>query len=236
MLPGGTIAKRPLHFVFLVDTSGSMIELGKIQSLNEAIREVIPHMQKVAEDNPFADIMIRVLRFSNGAQWILNPAVPVSNFKWTNLDADGETHLGRALEMLADALKTPPMPDRGLPPIIVLLSDGMPTDDFNKGLKRLLDQPWGQRAIKIAIAIGDGTQVNLNIMQKFIGNNELKPLLAKNAESLVNYIKWSSTAVLKHVSSPPSHVANLENHGAQGSQIPQPPPEPEPGSEVVKPW
>lgn len=215
-LPGGAIAKRPLHFAFVIDTSASMLDYGKIQALNNAIREIIPHMQKVAEDNPYADILIRVLKFSNGAEWIINPPTPISEFKWINLDANGETHMGRAFELLADALKIPPMSERGLPPVIVLVTDGMPTDDYNKGLKHLLEQFWGQRAIKIAIAIGDGDQVDLNVMQKFIGNNEIKPLLAKNAEQLVNYIKWSSTAVLKHASSPPSKIANKNS----GDQIP----------------
>ncbi|MEZ4834079.1 MAG: hypothetical protein R2873_19210 [Caldilineaceae bacterium] len=45
-LPGGALASRPLHFIWIADCSGSMGHGGKIQALNNAIREVIPHMQR----------------------------------------------------------------------------------------------------------------------------------------------------------------------------------------------
>ncbi len=47
-LPGGALASRPLHFIWVADCSGSMSVDGKIQALNNAIREAIPHMQQVA--------------------------------------------------------------------------------------------------------------------------------------------------------------------------------------------
>ena len=37
--PGGELASRPLHFFWICDCSGSMQTDGKIQSLNNAIRE-----------------------------------------------------------------------------------------------------------------------------------------------------------------------------------------------------
>ncbi len=52
--PGGELASRPLHFIWIADNSGSMEQDGKIQALNTAIREAILHMRKVAEDNPLA--------------------------------------------------------------------------------------------------------------------------------------------------------------------------------------
>ena len=39
--PGGELAARPLHFIWIADCSGSMAVDGKIQSLNTAIREAI---------------------------------------------------------------------------------------------------------------------------------------------------------------------------------------------------
>ena len=66
--PGGELASRPLHFIWLADSSGSMEQDGKIQALNTAIREAVPHMRKVAEDNPNAQVLVRAVRFSSGAQ------------------------------------------------------------------------------------------------------------------------------------------------------------------------
>lgn len=200
--PGGELATRPLHFFFLCDCSGSMSINGKIQSLNTAIREAIPHMQKVAKENPNAEVMVRVLKFSNGAIWHIPDPTPVSDFRWTDLTADGVTDLGKALTMAAEQLKIPPMTDRALPPVLVLVSDGQPTDDFAGGLKTLLDQPWGKKAVRQAIAIGQ--DADEDVLQEFLGNPEIKPLRADNPEALVNRIKWVSTVVLKNASAPPS--------------------------------
>ena len=203
--PGGELATRPLHFIWLADCSGSMSTDGKIQALNNAIREAIPHMQKVADENPNAQVLVRALKFSNRAQWHISQPTPVEDFKWVDLSADGVTDMGKALSMLAEQLKIPPMTDRALPPVLVLISDGQPTDDFNKGLQELMDQPWGKKAVRIAIAIGE--DADYAVLQKFIDHPELKPLQANNPESLVRHIKWVSTAVLKSASAPASQSA-----------------------------
>jgi len=104
------------------------------------------------------------------------------------------------------------MTDRALPPVLVLISDGQPTDSFEKGLQKLMDEPWGKKAVRIAIAIGQ--DADHSVLQKFIGHSEIKPLQANNPEALVNYIKWVSTAVLKSASSPASQAAVAAPTGA----------------------
>jgi len=63
-----------------------------------------------------------------------------------------------------------------------------------------MEQPWGKKAVRIAISIGQ--DADPEVLQKFIGNSELKPLAANSPEALVKHIKWASTAVLKAASSP----------------------------------
>src|SRR5262249_50332585 len=104
--PGGPLAARPLHFIWIADCSGSMGYEGKIQALNNAIREVIPHMRRVAEENPNASVLVRVLRFSTGAAWHLGTPTPVSQFQWNDLVSDGVTDLGQALHLLAEQMHT----------------------------------------------------------------------------------------------------------------------------------
>ncbi|MDQ3585242.1 MAG: VWA domain-containing protein [Acidobacteriota bacterium] len=198
--PGGELASRPLHFIWIADASGSMQQDGKIQALNNAIREAVPHMRKVADDNPNAQVLVRAVKFSDGAQWHISQPTPVADFAWNDIPAEGETDMGKALSLVAEQLKMPPMSDRALPPVLVLISDGQPTDDFEKGLKDLLDQPWGKKAVRIAIAIGQ--DADAETLQKFIAHPEMKPLAANSPEALVKHIKWASTAVLKSASSP----------------------------------
>ncbi len=208
--PGGELATRPLHFIWICDCSGSMSVEGKIQAVNYAIRDAIPHMQSVANENPNAEVLIRAIRFSSGAQWHISQPTPVQDFKWVDLDAPigGVTDMGRALMMIAEELRR--LPERGLPPVLVLLSDGGPSDDFSAGLRALMDQPWGKKAVRISIAIGKDAEEpdNLETLQRFIGHPELKPLQANNPEALVKQIKWVSTAVLKSASSPASQTGD----------------------------
>jgi len=204
--PGGELATRPLHFIWIADCSGSMSVDGKIQALNYAIHNAIPDMRKVADENPNAEVLVRAIKFSSGAQWHVSQPTPVADFEWADLSADGVTDMGRVLSMVADQLKIPPMTDRALPPVLVLISDGQPTDDFESGLNALMGQAWGKKAVRIAIAIGE--DADLEVLQQFIGHPELKPLQANTVESLVKYIKWVSTAVLKSASSPSSQTAD----------------------------
>ncbi len=221
--PGGELASRPLHFIWIADSSGSMSNDGKIQALNTAIREAIPHMRKVADDNPNAQVLVRAVKFSNGAQWHISQPTPVADFNWTDLTADGETDMGKALALVADQLKMPPMSERALPPVLVLISDGQPTDDMESGLKALMDQPWGKKSVRIAISIGQ--DADPETLQKFIGNSELKPLAANSPEALVKHIKWASTAVLKSASSPASGKDD-----PTGTAVIPPPPVPIPSA------
>ncbi len=204
-LPGGPIATRPLHFIWILDTSGSM-DGEKIGMLNFAIHEAIPAMLDTARENPNAEVLVRVVTFSDGARWHVATPISIEDFKWTNVTAGGVTDMGHAMELVAEQLQTPPMPDRSLPPVLVLISDGQPTDDFGGGLQRLMSEPWGKRAVRIGIAVGG--DADLDVLSKFIGTGELKPLLAKNAPALVTYIKWASTAVLKAASSPASRAVD----------------------------
>jgi uncharacterized protein YegL len=217
--PGGELASRPLHFFWICDCSGSMQSDGKIQSLNNAIKEAIPHMQKAADENPNAQVLVRVLKFSDGAQWHLADPTPVADFRWTDLKAEGMTDMGRALTMLGEQLHIPPMTDRALPPVLVLISDGQPTDDFEAGLRYLMDVPWAKRAVRIGIAIGN--DADQDTLRKFIANTEIQPLQANNAETLVNYIRWASTAVLRAASSPASQSRDA---AASSGNVPVPAP------------
>jgi len=132
--PGGELAKRPLQFIWIVDCSGSM-QGKKIEMVNIAIRECIPAMQEVADENPNAQILVRAICFSDKAQWHVSQPTDIQDFKWTDLEADGVTDMGYALTEVAKALDIKIMPERGLPPVLVMMSDGQPTDDFNVSVR-----------------------------------------------------------------------------------------------------
>jgi uncharacterized protein YegL len=191
-----------------------------METLNLAVRESISPMCAVADQNPNAEVFVRVIKFSDGAQWHISQPTQLHSFRWSDLDAHGVTDMGKALALAADALKVENMPPRGLPPVLVLLSDGQPTDDFNSGLRQLLDQPWGKRAVRIAVGIGD--DADFDVLEKFIGNAEIKPLQARTAGDLVKFIRWASTVPLQSASNPGSRPS--DRSGGRQLHIPAPPP------------
>lgn len=222
------ISKRDLHFIWLADCSGSM-GLGtgtvagegeKIASLNQAIREAIPHMRQTAAANPHAEVLVRAIKFSDTATWHIAQPVPVEQFQWPDLEASGTTAIGEALRLVAEALKVENIGKRALPPVLALVSDGQPTDDFKGGLKQLMQEPWGKEAVRIAIPIGK--TADRDVLQQFIGHSEYKPLEANNPDALVTMIKFVSTSVLKSASAPPS--SSKDQAVAGNVPVPQPPP------------
>ncbi len=189
--PGRTLSQRPLHFFFVLDCSGSMAADGKIQALNNAIRETLPHLSDVARQNPDSSLLIRALAFSTGHRWHIPEPTAVDDVEWPDLVAGGFTDLGGALTELARQVAVPPMEERAYPPAMVLVSDGHPTDDFHEGLRILLDEPWGRRAVRMAVAIG--RDVDHAVLQEFIGNPDLSPGTANNPEQLARLLRWTST-------------------------------------------
>ncbi|HLJ55526.1 MAG TPA: hypothetical protein VKT77_10855 [Chthonomonadaceae bacterium] len=215
--PGGKLATRPLHFIWILDASGSMSIDGKIEALNNAIRETIPHMRQVADENPNARVLVRAVRFASGASWHIAEPAPVQEFEWEDIQPAGVTDMGRALQIVAEELRIPPMTDRALPPVLVMISDGQPTDDISAGMAALMAQPWGRKAVRVAIAIGE--DADMDILQQFIANPDVRPLQASNPEALVRYIKFVSTAVLQAASAPPSQT---RDHGELTTNVPLP--------------
>lgn len=157
-----------------------------------------------ADNNPNAQLLIRALQFSSGASWITSSPVPVEDYGWEDMDANGLTELGKAFDLLAAQLSIPPMPERALPPVIVLLSDGQPTDDYKKSIEKLKKLPWFRKAVKIAISIGQ--DADDEVLIEFTGNKELV-LQANNATALAKMIKWASTTA-SMVSAPSSKPMN----------------------------
>lgn len=173
----------------MLDCSGSMTG-EKIQSLDYAVRNALPSIVDIAEKNKDVEVFMRVIKFSDGAQWNTEEPMKLSKFAWSELQAGGTTDLGAALELVNEELSKFDK-ETNLPAVIVLVSDGQPTDNYEQGLSKLLSTEIGKEAVKVAIAIGE--DADTDVLQDFIGDIDKKPLKASNSDSLINLIKWSST-------------------------------------------
>jgi uncharacterized protein YegL len=202
--PGGQIASRPLHFIWLIDGSGSMQAQGKMEALNAAVRGTIPALQRLGRDHPQATIYVNAIRFGDGARWLAERLIPVSEFEWEDMEAGGLTALGEALTMVGETLQAPLIPGRALPPILVLVTDGLPTDDFRAGLDHLLGKAWGRRALRLAVTLGrDGAAPEAQeILRAFLSDDAPPVLQANHSEMLAGQLHWIATAALRAICAP----------------------------------
>jgi len=196
ILEYGEVVKRQMQFFWLVDYSGSM-DGSKIATLNQAIREAIPAVKDALKNHPEVQIMMRVIKFSDKAEWHIGPTpVPLEKFVWTDLKAYRLTATASAIEMLVNELDIEKMNKRGFPPVCILLSDGFCTESdeaYDSAIEKLNKSPWGKKAVRLVIAIGNENDYDEQALLRFTNHEEIGILKAHNPEQLVNYIKWAST-------------------------------------------
>lgn len=186
------IPRKVMTMFYLVDTSGSMSG-AKIGALNTAVRETLPIIKEISENNSDSKIKISVLEFSSGCDWMYPMPTEIETFEWRDLQAGGLTSLGEAYEQLSQKLSHSHgfmMEATGsFAPVIILLSDGAPTDHPEYALEKLRANKWFKVATKIAIAIGDDCIKSTLI--DFTGNEEAV-LTVHNVDELKKIIRMVS--------------------------------------------
>jgi len=169
-----SIARKILPIIYVLDTSGSMSG-DRIAAVNAAMNETMLVLREVSNNNPTAELKIGVLQFSSGAKWITdNGFVFMEDFFWNDLTAGGITDLGCALNELNSKLSRKAYLDSDVGykvPVIIFMSDGGPTDDYMSALKKIENtNKWYKASTKIAIAVGDGA--NVDVLEQIVGNRE----------------------------------------------------------------
>ena len=205
---GEGIARQELNLLFVIDNSGSM-EGEKLGAVNNAIRDVMSIMPEIQEDTSDAVIKISALKFSDEANWIYSEPKLACDFKWSDVMADGGTNLSKAYDELAKWLtkkeKGGQMPDiGGVAPIIILMTDGMPTSyDWKNRLEKLKKKGWFKVALKYALAIGIDTQEAMDVLSAFTGNPEtvLKVYTAEALRKVIKVIAVTASRVKSNSSS-----------------------------------
>ena len=180
-------AKKSMTIFFLIDVSGSM-KGTKIGSLNGTMEELLPSLIGVGEAS--TDVKIAVMKFSTDVEWVTPEPVRIEEYQyWNRLEADGLTFMGDAFMELSRKLSRSSFlnsPSISFAPVLFLLSDGSPNDDWKKGLDTLKQNRWFQHGLKIALGIG--SKVNMDVLRAFTGNDELA-VQAKTADQLRELIK-----------------------------------------------
>lgn len=188
------LLQRFLDIIIVIDCSDSMSG-NKIAMAIQAISEADRGLAEAQKQHPEVEFRVRSIAFSNDAWWHTGPEpVEPGKASWTNLGTGGLTATGKAVGMLADTFSKDKMQGKGYPPVMVLLSDGANTDGdaYDKEITRLDSEPWGAKAIRLSIGIGD--HYDRSQLDKFC-NQPSGTLEAKNAVDLANYLVYSMVTV-----------------------------------------
>ncbi len=196
-MPGGGISRRPLHVIILADCSGSM-KGEKIQQLNFAIREMVQDLASWEEEQGRAQVLVRAIKFANEPRWHVPEPVPVRRLEWSNLAVvpEGLTYMGPAFQMAASVLGHGQLPDRAFNPVLLLVTDGKPTDErqeFEAGLDAIMSQRAGRDALRMAVAIG--SDARSDALTRFIANPDIPVLVASEPDQIADRIRLVTLTV-----------------------------------------
>ncbi|NDW10515.1 VWA domain-containing protein [Dysgonomonas sp. 520] len=206
---------RKLPVYLLLDTSGSMTG-EPIEAVKNGIQVLVSSLRQ----DPYAleTAYLSVITFNTNAQQIV-PLTELSVFQMPDIQATGTTSLGDALSLLAkradaEVTKTTLEQKGDWKPLVFIMTDGEPTDDWRKGLAEFKKQKFG-----IVVACAAGQHANTQVLGDI--TDVVVQLDTADSATIRAFFKWVSASVSlgsQKIESSGQEVTGL-------SELPPPPPE-----------
>jgi len=188
---------RPLPVIVAVDRSGSMGTNGKIDALNIALKDFINSIKD--EDSNKAEIHVSLFSFGGESATCDIPLTPIIKVDTPTYQAHGKTPMGGAFEMLKALIEDKvQIPSRSYKPTIVILTDGIPTDDFMNPMESLINEGRSSKAFRIAMAIGDDADINM--LSKFVSSPEYL-VFGESARDIRKFFRFVTMSVTQRMKS-----------------------------------
>ncbi len=186
---------KPLPVILLLDTSGSMYG-DKISSLNDAVRKMLGTFTK--EESQANEFLVSVITFGGTAS-LAYPPTPASELSYSSLSADGGTPLGAAIDVAKALLEDrEQIPGRAYRPLVVLVSDGVPTDSWESKLDQFIQDGRSAKCDRMALGIGREAYEGHGraTLERFIAGTEHTVFEAKDAGEIHNFFKFVTMSVV----------------------------------------
>ncbi len=206
---------RRLPVFLLLDTSGSMFG-EPIEQLRNGVQMLVSALRQ----DPYAleTAHLGVITFDSKAEEKIK-LTELTAFQVPNLTAQGSTALGDALRLVAESAasqlsKSTASAKGDWKPMVFIMTDGSPTDDWQKGLARFKQEKWGA---VVGCAVN---KADTGVLQQICGESVVW-LDTSDPSSMASFFKWVSASVSSN--SKAVETAGKEVEGLD--QLPPPPPE-----------
>lgn len=204
---------RRLPVYLLLDTSGSMTG-----EPIEAVKNGVQMMMHSLRQNPQAieTAYVSIITFDVDVKQII-PLTDLASFQMVDIKAQGTTSLGAALSLLADKMqseitKTTTEQKGDWKPLTFIMTDGVPTDDWQSGLNKLKTVNKG---LIVGCAAGQGAD---DTVLKQITESVVR-LDSADSASIESFFKWVTASIS-------TTSTKVEESGIDLTKIEQLPPPP----------
>lgn len=196
---------RPLPVIVAIDRSGSMGANGKIEALNLALKDFINSMKD--EDSNKAEIQLAIFSFGDESATYDIPLTPISQVSTQTFNAHGRTPMGEAFRLIKSLIEDKAqIPSRSYKPTIVILTDGIPTDDYDTPMNNLINEGRSSKAFRIAMAIGD--DADHNMLSKFVSSPEYL-IIGENARDIRKFFRFVTMSVSQRMKSQTPDIVQI---------------------------
>ncbi|MCX6317518.1 MAG: VWA domain-containing protein [Bacteroidetes bacterium] len=180
---------RRLPVYLLLDTSGSM-NGEPIEAVKNGVQVMISSLRQ----NPQAieTAFISVITFDSEARQII-PLTDLASFQMADIRATGVTALGNALKLVAEKIdtevaKTTAEQKGDWKPLVFIMTDGIPTDDWQVGLAE-----FKKRKTAFTVACAAGSGADTNILKQITDN--VVSLDTADSASIGKFFLWVTASI-----------------------------------------
>lgn len=180
---------RRLPVYLLLDTSGSMTG-EPIEAVKNGVQMMLHSLRQMPQALETA--YISIITFDSDAKQII-PLTDLASFQMVDIKASGVTSFGAALSLLADKVQTEvtktTLEQKGdWKPMTFIMTDGVPTDDWQSGWNQLKSVYKG-----FLVGCAVGGSADTSILKQI--TNEVVSLQNADSESISQFFKWVTASI-----------------------------------------